>query len=207
MKQPTKSFYRYLIESKKYYEFKVRVAADVDDDACQQIEQALVQYDVANCKKGKRSPIQKSHKDFPNHKNVSVTAFDIATAYPVTTAQIRISISAALNLSQDCVIVRTDSEYTEEFEINKCTKSNKALLLQDYEPSDNQKVVGTKHAFSLLKELNKVKHNGYQYKGVNDELLADELPGYDDSIKPKADKFNTNSAIGSTKKSKFKMDR
>ena len=50
--------------------------------------------------------------------------------------------------------------------------------------------VGLKKLASLLKELNKDKHGGIQYKGVNDEIQAKS------AYKEKPAKFNTDLPVG-----------
>ena len=57
-------------------------------------------------------------------------------------------------------------------------KSGESLLSKDYEANtEGQKLVGEKHVMGMLKELNKVGHQGLtQYKGVNDEILAKSVP-------------------------------
>ena len=171
-----KSFKEYLTESKKVYEFKIKIADDVES-ASEKIKQALSKYNVESCSAGKRAPIQETVADFPEHKNVSVTTFDVTTAYPVNSAQVRAAIAQALGLTESCVKVRTSAEES-EMALNHANdeKSGEALLEKDYPAEDNQSIVGTTHVMSLLKELSKTKHELKQYTGVNDQLLANTVP-------------------------------
>ena len=194
-----KSFTEYLTESKKTYEFKVKIAGDVES-AANTIKSALSKYKVEACSAGKRTPIQESPTDFPEHKNVNVTVFDVTTAYPATSVQLRAALAEALKITETCVKVYTSSEEMEntinhEFD----EKSGKALLTQEYQPQDNEGSVGDKHTMSLLKELSKSKHKLEQYKGVNDQLLASSVPSEKtEGPAVKAAKQNTKSLVGSS---------
>lgn len=196
-----KSFKEYLTESKKIYEFKVKIAGECPKGCAALIKQALAKYDVASCSAGKSSPIQEQHEEFPSLSNIELTVFDVSTNYPVNSLQVRSAISEVANITPSHIIVRTAGEQA-EYGINHehDEKSGEALLGTDYEKSNNQDMVGEKHMMSFLKDLSKNKHTGEQYTGVNDQILAKKSPSEkatEDSAKP-----GTVSAIGS-KKVKF----
>ena len=108
-----------------------------------------------------------------------MTIFNISTAYPATSPQVRDLVAAKLKTPLANIIARTLAEDKED-EINNANRkaSGEALLGKDYEASNNQTEVGEKHTLSMLKELNKVKKTGEQYKGVNDEILASSSPAH-----------------------------
>ena len=191
-----KSFKEYLTESKKTYEFKVKLAGEFED-ASESIKSALSQFKVETVSAAKRSPIQETQVDFPEHKNIAVTTFNITTAYPTNSLQVRSAISDKLGCSQECVRVRTPMEEAEN-DINHehDEKSGESLLGKDYDSSNHQDVVGEKHVMSLLKELTKNRATSEQYTGVNDELLAKSTPSEKVS-KTASAKSNTKSTLGS----------
>jgi hypothetical protein len=172
-----KSFTEYLTESKKVYEFKVKLAGDYEK-AGEKIKSALAPYKVEKCSAGKRLPIAETHSDFPNVKNTNVTIFDVCTAYPTTSQVVRSLVAEKCGCSLDCVKVRTTMEDAEDaINHQHDTKSGESLLNKDYETNTSgQNVVGDNHAMSLLKELNKIKHAGEQVSGTNDALLAKTSP-------------------------------
>ena len=171
-----KSFKEYLTESKKVYEFKVKIAGDVEN-ASETIKSALSMYKVESCSAGKRTPIQESPVDFPEHNNVNVTMYDVTTAYPANSAQVRAAIAQALKITETCVKVRTPAEEAEcELNHQHDEKSGEALLEKDYPAENNQNMVGNNRTMELLKELSKVRHELEQYKGVNDQILAAKVP-------------------------------
>lgn len=196
-----KSFREYLTESKKVYEFKIKIAGELESDASKKIKLALEKYNVESCSSGKRSPIQESPVDFPEHHNVNVTIFDVSLSYPTTSVMIKEAIAEKLSLTDSCIKVCNIKEQ-EEYELNHQfdKKSGEALLTKDYEDKGAQDIVGDKHTMNLLKELNKVKHAGEQFKGVNDDILAKSTPS-ETSEGPAAKSIKTNniSPVGSRK--------
>ena len=191
-----KSFKEYLTESKKVYEFKVKIAGDCPKDCTEKIKLALSQYQLESCSGGKRTPIQERQVDFPEHANVNVTVFEVCTCYPATSLQIKNSIAETLRMSGALIKVRNAME-ERELAINNANavKSGKSVLEADYEKEDNQKLVGDKHTMSLLKELGKRKKTAEQYTGVNDAILAKKSPS-EKSAKNNTT-INTKSPVGS----------
>ena len=193
-----KSFKQYLTESKKVYEFKVKIAGELEGDAVNKIKLGLSKFQVESCSSGKRTPIQESPVDFPEHKNVNVTVFDVCLAYPTNSAIVRESIAHALGLTMCCVKVRNLKE-EEEDELNHAndTKSGESLLLKDYEGTSAQDQVGEKQMMSLIKELSKSKHDLEQQTGINDEILAKSGPVAAMGPAASAIKQNNVSPVGS----------
>jgi hypothetical protein len=197
-----KPFTSYLQESHRIYEFKVKIA----DSKCssKDISAALSQFQCKSCSSGKSLPIAESHADFPDHRNVSVTIFDITTAYPATSLQVRAAISEMCNLPMSCVIVRNLKE-EEEIRINNAhsEKSGKSLLnTTEIESESAQDKVGDKWTMTFLNELEKSKNTGEQYKGVNDELLAKSMPAQDKET-PKAESIKINDVGPLSKQNKI----
>ena len=174
-----KSFTEYLTESKKVYEFKIKIAGDCPKDCVSKIKEALSTYKVESCSKGKGVPITEKQADFPQLENVGVTIFDVKLSYPTNTIQVREAVANKLHMAPAKIRVRNIHE-EEELALNHehDGKSGDALLGKDYESgSEGQKLVGEKRAMGMLKELTKVGHQGLtQYKGVNDEILAKSVP-------------------------------
>lgn len=172
-----KSFKEYLIESKQVYEFKVKIAGDLPEGCAKKIKDALTKFKVENCSSGKSTPIQETQVDFPSHKNVGVTVFDVTTEYPATSLEIRDSVAEHCDIALSCIKVRNLKE-EEENELNHANDelSGEALLEKPLEEVNGQKLVGDKHNMSLLKDLTKNKKSLVQYKGVNDKILAKKAP-------------------------------
>ena len=196
---------QYIAESVKTYNFKIKIAGELREDTVEKLNVALKKYDCDGVGKGKRTPIQEAPLDFPEMKNTHVTIFDIACRYPVTSHVLTQYLSEKLSMSASCIRVRNPGEEA-EIESNAQAisrvgqSSTEALLNQPYETSDNQKLVGDKRNIDFLKELSQFKHEGEQYKGVNDQLLAKNTP----KEKSTTDiNIGTTSPIGSKKTGKI----
>ena len=75
------TFAKYLTESTKTYEYKVKIAGDIDKDFATRMETCLQKFEVAKMSAGKKTPIQSLPLDFPALSNESVTIFDVTTNY------------------------------------------------------------------------------------------------------------------------------
>lgn len=194
-----KSLKEYLLESKQNYEFKIKIAGDVDNDTPAKIKTALARFDVESLSDAKTTPIQESQVDFPDHSNIRVTLYDVSVKYPVTSNQMRDLVAEALKLTHSCIKVRNLKEQEEEQINNQYCPNNAsgdAILTKDYDKSNHQSLVGDKQVMSLLKELSKNKTTGAQYKGVNDQLLAKSVPS-EKSVSKTGKVENSISPIGS----------
>ena len=199
-----KSFKEYLRESKKIYEFKVKIAMDCGKETAQKIKGALGEFHVGSVSAGKSVPIQERHSEFPEHKNISMTVFDVATNYPATNQQIQDKLASVLSLPHNKIKVKNIAE-EKEFEINHQhdQRTGKAIGGTEQEPSNHQDLVGDKRALSFLQELNREKHQGTEVKGYNDELLAASAPKHVKETSGKQVKVKNNATNIFTKQIKL----
>ena len=56
----TKSFKEYLLESKQTYEFKIKIAGNIEESASTAIKQSLQKYNVESISDVRRTPIQEN---------------------------------------------------------------------------------------------------------------------------------------------------
>lgn len=195
---------QYIAESVKTYKFKIKIAGDLREDTIEKMSAAMKKYDCDGVGKAKRTPIQEVPLDFPEMKNTHVNIFDIECRYPVTSHVLTQYLAEKLSMSASCIRVRNPGEEA-EIELNSLSlghkqSSTEALLNQPYENSDNQKLVGDKRNIDFLKELSQFKHEGEQYKGVNDELLSKSAPKEKMTVDTN---IGTTSPIGSKKTGTF----
>ena len=158
------------------------------------IKAALAPFQVESCSAGKRTPIQERQVDFPEHQNVSVTIFDLITSYPATNHQVRDTVAARAGIPLANVRVYSLAEQ-EEHAINHMydNKSGQSVLNTpelEFVPG-GQDLVGEKHNMRFLQELNKEKHGGAEYTGVNDEILAKGAPKHDKQTPGKQPEIKT----------------
>ena len=154
------TFAKYLTESTKTYEYRVKIAGDIDKDFASRLETACQKFEVQKLSAGKKTPIQSLPLDFPAIKNESVTIFNLSTSYPVSVRELKEYLADYMNISPAMVVVRTPDEPTEEYQeqIANAGKSEYVNKLHDIEYKDAPKTNSedfhsTKANMSLLKEL------------------------------------------------------
>jgi len=154
------TFAKYLTESTKTYEYKVKIAGDIDKNFATKMETALGKFEVSKLSAGKKTPIQSLPLDFPALKNESVTIFDVSTNYPASVREMHEYLADYMNVSPAMIVVRKPGEPTEEYQqdIANATKSEYKNKLLDIEMTDSPKVNAedfhsTQANMSLLKEL------------------------------------------------------
>ena len=152
------TFTHYLTEATKTYEYKVKIAGDIEKDFTTRLETALQKFEVQTLSAGKKTPIQSLPLDFPAVKNESVTIYDLTTQYPVSVRELKEYIADHLDVSPIMIVVKKPGEPTEEYQEQMKDKSEYQNLLQtvemgsasDVKPED---MYGDKANMSLLKEL------------------------------------------------------
>lgn len=169
-----KSLTDYMLENQKTYNFKVKLAGEITAEESSKLKTALEKFSVVKLSEGKRTPIQKVPLDFPDLQNINVTIFELEIRYPTIDKVLEEYISQTINWPLHCVRVCNDNT---DFTLDNAVNEN-LLNNSEGEPADSssQELVGEKRSLNLIKELSKIKHNGEQYKGVNDAILASNLP-------------------------------
>jgi len=155
------TFEQYLTESAKSYDYKIKVAGDIDlKEFANRMETALAKFEVAKMSAGKKTPIQSLPLDFPQLKNEEVTIWDVTTNYPASVREMHEYLGNYMNLPLTHIVVRKpgepSEEYQEQMEVAKNSEYKNKLL--DLEMQDSPKVNAedfhsTKANMSLLKEL------------------------------------------------------
>jgi len=168
------TFAKYLTESTKTYEYKVKIAGDIDKDFATRMETCLQKFEVAKMSAGKKTPIQSLPLDFPALSNESVTIFDVTTNYPSAVREMQEYLADYMNISPAMIVVRKPDEPTEQYQddMQVAKKSEYVNKLHDIEYKDAPKVNAedfhsTQANMSLLKELLKDKK---PQEGVKQEL-------------------------------------
>jgi hypothetical protein len=154
------TFQHYLTESAKSYDYKIKVAGEIDKDFTTKMETALAKFEVAKLSAGKKTPIQTLPLDFPALSNESVTIFDVTTNYPASAREMKEYLGVHLNVPQTHIVVRKPGEPTEEYQeqMQVATQSEYKNKLMDIEYKDSPEVNAeefhsSKANMSLLKEL------------------------------------------------------
>jgi hypothetical protein len=154
------TFQKYLTESTKSYDYKIKIVGEIDKNFTTKMETALAKFEVAKMSAGKKTPIQTLPLDFPALSNESVTIFDVTTNYPASAREMKEYLGVLMNIPQTHIVVRKPGEPTEEYQeqMQVATQSEYKNKLMDIEYKDSPEVNAedfhsSKANMSLLKEL------------------------------------------------------
>jgi hypothetical protein len=187
-----KTLTEYLAESKKTYNFKVKVAGDLPEDFQSNLKSALDRCKVVTLEKISTTPIQALPLDFPTMKNCEVHIFEVICEYPITSPEITGEVKS-LGLDETCFRVRGGGEATEieQATVNEIVAPDGVLNTANYAEVKNAKhkdYFGDDFNRSFLKDLEKTaKQRKKDNTGPNEYKLP----------KTKSDKAGLKSAMGS----------
>lgn len=151
-----KSFNEYITESKKTYEFKIKVAGDLSEDFKTKLKGALERFSIVKLDNGKRLPIAETHLDFPELKNINVTVFNVEVNYPTTTQVLENYISQLCSCTLANIRVLTANQDAENVALKiqeKKTLDDALLATEELGGDSAQDQVGQKRISSFLKDL------------------------------------------------------
>ena len=187
-----KTFKEYLTESKKVYNFKVKVAGELPEKFQEGLTTRLGRCGVMSVKKLTTTPIQESPLDFPELTNMEVTVFEVICEYPVTSPEITVEVKN-MGIDEACFRVRGANEPSEQEQILAAAEPTGEALLDENDLDQGNTKIKHKDYFGdefnkgFLKELSKAAKDRKK-EGVQTEY---KLP------KAKTDKAGAKSAIGS----------
>jgi hypothetical protein len=132
-----KPFAKYLAESERTYDYRVKMCGRISDDLVRQLKTKLGQFDPTKLGDVKTTPIQKILTDFPNNQNDAVTMFDVSFKYPAIEPQIK-QLAQLLGMDPNHVIMQT-TPYVDGLvdEYEKIDDQNKDLLDDPTYPADD----------------------------------------------------------------------
>ena len=186
------TFTQYLTEAAKSYDYKIKVAGNIDKDFASRMETALAKFEVAKMSAGKKTPIMTLPLDFPMLSNESVTIYDVTTNYPASSNVMKEYLSDILRVPATHIVVRKPGEPTEEYQdaMQVAKKSEFANKVADVEQkfqdnAPNQKVKaddlsGDKYNMGLLRELMKTKADNTPIEKGTDNAVGKIAPSEDD---------------------------
>jgi hypothetical protein len=152
-----KTFKEYLVENKKIYSFKIKVAGDVPEKFQEALKSRLDSCKVMTFEKLSTTPIQKLPLDFPGQENKQVTIYEVICEYPITPPEIETHVKA-MGIDEDCFRVRNSGEPTEIDQV-----------LMDNEPSGEAML----DEQDMDKGAGKIKHKDYFGDDFNKGFLKD----------------------------------
>jgi hypothetical protein len=79
-----KSFKEYITESARTFDYRIKIAGDLNTDVMDKFEKSLSKYEVEKLSKPKKTPVQKSPAGFPELANQEIHIMDAVFNYPAT---------------------------------------------------------------------------------------------------------------------------
>ncbi len=152
----------YLMESKKTWNFKIKIACDLPENFDKRFKTMLEKYSVADMKMSK-TPIQKLPLDFNGLTNREVHIYEVTFNYPTTPPELETQIRECFCFSDKEFVVRYTTEPTEEYQ----KESNDAYIVKMESELENpygdvaQTLVGQQRVFKLFQELSSVENKKY----------------------------------------------
>jgi hypothetical protein len=154
-----KNFKEYLAESKKKYDFRVKVAGDFTTEQESSMKTLLDKYAISGFKKSATTPIQALPLDFPQVKNCEVSIYEVTLDYPTTQQELTEYLATELGVSKQNLVVRSPHEHTEEYQTPKEEREGALLNDPDYKEAGNpqfEDYFGDKYNTGFVKELNDI---------------------------------------------------
>lgn len=179
----TKTFKDYLIESRRSYTYRVKLAGDTDAEFFKQLEKELARFDIVKFSEPKRSPVMKTLAGFPDSvQNEELHVVDVEVNYPANAEQIK-QIAVELGKNPNNVVVVdarfADTEQKEAEAAAAQAAEGKALLNSPYDNTTQEQAVAAgeyaKGYQTAAKNTERVK---YEFAGKTAEpaKFTSELP-------------------------------
>jgi hypothetical protein len=132
-----KPFAKYLAESERTYNYRIKMVGDVPAGFIKDLEGKLAQFDVVSMSKPKTSPVRKEIPDFPAFPNQSMTIVDVEFKYPAIEPQIK-QLAQILGFDPNRIVMNT-TPYEESLnkESAKIGEQNQDLLADTDYPADD----------------------------------------------------------------------
>ena len=184
-----KSFTEYLTESKKKYDFRIKIAGEFTAEQEDTMKRLLGRFTNENTLTGfkkSKTPIQALPLDFPQVKNCEVNIYEVTLDFPTTQYELTEYLSTELGVGKQHLIVRSPFEPTEEYQNVEPKREGALLNDPDYKEAGSpqfEDFYGDKYNTGFVKELNDILKLQRRERG-------EEIPTEG------AAKFNTDSPEG-----------
>ena len=132
-----KPFAKYLAESERTYNYRIKIVGDVPSDFFRELQDKLAQFDVVKMSKPKTSPVRKEIPDFPAFPNQSMTIVDAEFKYPAIEPQIK-QLAQILGMDPNRIVMMTTPyEESMDIEAEKIGSQTQDLLDDPTYPADD----------------------------------------------------------------------
>lgn len=157
-----KSFTEYLTESKKQYDFRIKIAGEMSADKEEDMKRLLGRFTNENTLTGfkkSKTPIQAVPLDFPQVKNCEVNIYEVTLDFPTTQYELTEYLAAELGIGKQNLVVRSPFEPSEEYQNIEPKREGALLNDSEYKEAPNaqfENFYGDKYNTGFVKELNDI---------------------------------------------------
>ncbi len=157
-----KPFARYLAESERTYNYRIKVVGDVPAGFFKELKDKCAQFDVVKMSEPKNTPVRKVVPDFPAFPNQSVARIDVEFKYPAIEPQIK-QLAQILGLDPNRIVMNTTSyEESMDQETVKIEDENKDLLDDPTYPAPDREQKALKKDYATGPYDHEVVKNAYK---------------------------------------------
>jgi len=133
-----KPFAKYLAESERTYNYRIKVVGDVPDGFFKELKEKCAQFDIVKMSDAKSTPVRKVIPDFPAFPNQPMSIMDVEFKYPAIEPQIK-QLAQLLGMDPNrIVMMATPYEESLDIESEKIADQNQDLLDSPYPAPDAQ---------------------------------------------------------------------
>jgi hypothetical protein len=159
-----KPFAKYLAESERTYNYRIKIVGDVPTGFIKDLESKMSQFDVVKMGSPKTAPVRKNIPDFPAFPNQPMTIVDVEFRYPAIEPQIK-QLAQLLGLDPNRIVMNTDAyEQSLDDENKKIVDQNKDLLADTEYPKDDAQQRALKKDYATGPYDHAVLKNAYRSK-------------------------------------------
>jgi hypothetical protein len=153
---------KYLAESQRTYNYRIKIVGDVPAGFVKGLEAKLDQFDVVKMSTPKTTPVRKTNTDFPAFPNQSMTIVDVEFKYPAVEPQIK-QLAQLMGLDPNRIVMNTTAhEDSLNQEANRVDELNKDLLKDTDYPADDAEQRALKKDYSAEPHDHVVLKNAYR---------------------------------------------
>jgi len=159
-----KTFAKYLTESERTYNYRIKVVGDLPAGFLKTMKEKLAQFDIVKMSSPKTTPVRAVIPDFPAFPNESVTRVDVEFRYPAIEPQIK-QLARLAGLDENrIVMLTTPHEESLDSESVKITDQNDDLLADTDYPADDKEQKALKKDYATGPYDHEVVKNAYRTK-------------------------------------------
>jgi hypothetical protein len=183
-----KSFTEYLTESKKQYDFRIKIAGEMSTEKEDTMKRLLGRFTNENTLTGfkkSKTPIQAVPLDFPQVKNCEVNIYEVTLDFPTTQFELTEYLAAELGIGKQNLVVRRPGEPSEEYQMPAEKREGALLLDPDYKEAGSpqfEDYYGDKYNTGFVKELNDILK--LQRKERGEEIPTEGAAKYNTDAEP-----------------------